>query len=93
MGELVSGDFSIDREYQTQEGIEGKIKIFKPSSRIRLTWKKKEWQNTSTLQIRVIATKTGATISFHQEKLQDNNQRAEMKSLNKKYSTHCVAIN
>lgn len=79
IGELISGDFSINQDYQTKEGISGCIKVFKPFSHIRLTWKKNEWQNVSTLQIRIIVSKSGTTISFHQEKLLDNNQRAEMK--------------
>lgn len=79
LGELISGDLSINQDYQTKEGITGCIKVFKPFSHIRLTWKKNEWQNVSTLQIRIIVSKSGTTISFHQEKLLDNNQRAEMK--------------
>ncbi|NTW20959.1 MAG: SRPBCC domain-containing protein [Nostocales cyanobacterium W4_Combined_metabat2_030] len=75
----MSGGFSIHQDYQTKEGIVGRIKVFKPLSHIRLTWQKHDWQNISTLQIRIIATKSGTTISFHQEKLLDANQRAEMK--------------
>jgi uncharacterized protein YndB with AHSA1/START domain len=79
LGELISGDFSINQDYQTKEGVIGIIKVLKPFSHIRLTWKKNGWQNISTLQIRTIASKSGTTISFHQEKLLDDNQRAEMK--------------
>jgi hypothetical protein len=79
LGELSSGDFSIGQNYQTKEGITGEIKVFKPYSHIRLTWKKKEWHNISMLQIRIITSKNGATISFHQEKLLDSMQRTEMK--------------
>jgi hypothetical protein len=79
LGELISGDFSVNQDYRTKEGISGCIKVFKSFSHIRLTWKKNEWQNVSMLQIRTIVSKSGTTISFHQEKLIDNNQRAEMK--------------
>jgi uncharacterized protein YndB with AHSA1/START domain len=79
LGELISGGFSIHQGYQTKEGTIGHIKVLKPLSHIRLTWQKHDWQNISTLQIRIIATKSGTTISFHQEKLLDANQREEMK--------------
>jgi len=44
-----------------------------------MNWKKKDWENTSTVQVRVIGNHEKATISFHQEKLLDNNQREKMK--------------
>ena len=64
---------------KTKEGIEGKVTIFKPYSHIRLTWKPKNWTTFSSLQIRVIDSKGKSTISFHQDKLLDSQQRAEMK--------------
>jgi uncharacterized protein YndB with AHSA1/START domain len=79
LGELISGDFPINQDYQTKEGLIGSLKVFKPFSHIRSTWKKNGWQNISTLQIRIITSKSGTTISFHQEKLIDDNQRSEMK--------------
>jgi hypothetical protein len=79
LGELISGEFSINQDYQTKEGVIGSLKVFKLFSHIRLTWKKNGWQNITTLQIRIIASKSGTTISFHQEKLLDENQRAKMK--------------
>jgi uncharacterized protein YndB with AHSA1/START domain len=76
---IVSGELTLNTKYRTKDGTEGTVKVFKPSSHIRLTWKKKEWPNTSTVQIRVINAKKGTTISFHQEKLLDAIQRSEMK--------------
>jgi uncharacterized protein YndB with AHSA1/START domain len=75
-----SDGFDINQSYKTTEGTEVKPTIVKPHSHIRLTWRKKDWENTSTLQLRVIDAKGKATISFHQEKLQNSNQRAEMKA-------------
>lgn len=69
----------IKKSFKTKEGIEGVVRIFTPYSHIRMNWKKKDWENTSTVQVRVIGNHEKATISFYQEKLLDNNQREKMK--------------
>jgi uncharacterized protein YndB with AHSA1/START domain len=79
LGKISSEQFDLNRNYKTIEGIEGKVRVLEPNSHIRLTWKPKNWENISTLQIRVIKAKDGTTISIHQETLLDSNQREEMK--------------
>ncbi len=70
----------IKEENQTKDGIIVFIRVLKPNSHIRMNWKKKDWDNNSTLQVRVIGkSENKTTISFHQEKLTDSNQREEMK--------------
>jgi hypothetical protein len=44
-----------------------------------MTWKKPGWENRSTVQVRVIDNGEKSIVSFHQEKLQDADQRAGMK--------------
>ena len=80
LGNLISGSVEIKERYKTTDGTEGVVRVLKSQSHIRLTWKKKDWNNFSTLQIRVISTKDKTTISFHQEKLRTDQQRAEMKT-------------
>lgn len=66
--------------FESAEGITGEFRIVKPFQQIRLTWKKKEWQKPSTLQIRFLSGVVGkTTISFHQENLSDLRVREEMK--------------
>ena len=97
LGKINSNQFDRNETDKTKEGVEGKVNVFKPNSHIRLTWKPKNWTNTSTLQIRVIEAKGKTTISIHQEKLIDSNQREEMKkywdkvteTLTKKITTTC----
>jgi len=67
------------KPFKTKEGIEGLIRVFKPYSHIRLNWKRRDWGNMTTLQIRVIRNKDKSTISFHHEKLLNSKQRDEMK--------------
>ena len=80
LGKLTIEDFELGKPYKTKEGIEGEVNVFKPYSHIRLTWKPKDWTNTSSLQIRVIDSKGKSTISFHQDRLLSSKQRDEMKT-------------
>ena len=79
LGKISVENFELGKPYQTEEGTEGKVNVFKPNSHIRLTWKPKHWTNTSSLQVRVIPSREKTTISFHQDKLVDSKQRDEMK--------------
>lgn len=73
-------DLAIDKNFQTKDGIEGFVRVFKHHSHIRINWKKKAWKNMSIVQVRVIKKDNKSLISFHQEKLIDAKQRDEMKS-------------
>jgi uncharacterized protein YndB with AHSA1/START domain len=79
LGDLKT-DLEVKKAYRTKSGIEGFVRVLKPNSHIRMHWKKKTWDNMSTVQVRVIRKdKDKTTISFHQEKLKDAKQRAEIK--------------
>ncbi len=60
------------------ERIQGEIKIVKDLSHIRMVWKRSDWPSYSTLQVRVFRADSGATISFHQDKLGSEAVRHEM---------------
>ena len=78
LGEL-ENELEIDEQFKTREGVEGLVRVFKPFSHIRLNWKNKNWDNNSTVQVRIFGNQKKTTISFHQEKLLDAEQRDEMK--------------
>lgn len=78
LGEL-ENELELKKDFKIREGIEGHVRVFKPYSHIRMKWKKENWENFSTVQVRVMGNREKATISFHQEKLSDNDQREEMK--------------
>lgn len=67
------------QEYTTKTGTYLCVRMYNELSHARLAYKRKDWENTSTLQVRLIAAKTGSTISIHQEKLTDAGQREEMR--------------
>lgn len=67
------------QNYITKLG-SGEIRVIKPLQQLRLTWQKVGWEKASTVQVRIIpGSSNKTTISFHQEKLSDQNVREEMK--------------
>lgn len=65
--------------FTTQEGHEVEVRLFKPGSHIRLSYKPRDWKNTSLLQVRLIPNKEKTSISFHQDQMLNEQQREEMK--------------
>ena len=78
LGKL-KNELEIKKEYETENGITGLVRVFKANSHIRLNWKPKNWENMSTIQIRVIGNQEKTTVAIHQEKLLNSEQRSEMK--------------
>lgn len=75
----LNNELEIKKEYITDNGTEGLIRVFKPNSHIRLSWKPKHWENRSTIQIRVIDNEDKTTVAIHHENLLNSEQRVEMK--------------
>ena len=75
----IDGALELKKEFKTEKGVSGLVRVFKPNSHIRINWQKKNWTNISIVQLRVIGNKEKTTISFHQEKLVGSEQREEMK--------------
>lgn len=78
LGEITAGNLELKNFYHTKDGGEGQVRTLKTLSHIRLTWKKKRWPNSSSVQVRIIKAKDKATISFHQDNLLNSEQRDEM---------------
>ncbi len=76
VGNLKS-ELELKKEFETENGIKGFLRVFKPNSHIRLNWKPKTWENMSTVQIRVIGNENKTTIAIRQEKLLNSDQRNE----------------
>ncbi|CAM4385841.1 SRPBCC family protein [Paenibacillus macerans] len=72
IGDVPSFKFEVGYEFASKEGVSGKITVVKPYHKLRLTWKRPEWEQFSRLQIYVLSTNTGkTTVSIHQEMLED----------------------
>jgi uncharacterized protein YndB with AHSA1/START domain len=79
LGHGVKPNFKKGESYTTSEGTEGEIRSYNEGSLIRMTWQPPDWDFASTLQIRVLPAKHGATISVHHEKLENGDQREAMR--------------
>jgi uncharacterized protein YndB with AHSA1/START domain len=79
LGEGVGPTFKKGDTYETTDGTSGQIRSYSQGSLIRLTWQPRGKESPSTLQIRVLPAKTGATISVHHEKLQNSAERKAMR--------------
>jgi uncharacterized protein YndB with AHSA1/START domain len=67
-------------EFTLENGTTGKVTVYRPGSHLRVRWQPAGWERASVVQIRVIAARTGTTVSFHQEQLPDAAARAAMKA-------------
>jgi uncharacterized protein YndB with AHSA1/START domain len=81
LGNVVQGAFAPGHGFLLDDGTEGRVTVWTQLSHIRLQWRKQGWENTSIVQVRILtAAGNKTTVSFHQEKLADANQRAQMKA-------------
>lgn len=81
LGELSSWQLEKGARYKTAEGTVGEFRVVNPGpgGHLRLTWQPSDWDNPSTVQVRVIPNKEKTTISFHQEHLDGPETREAMR--------------
>ncbi|WP_246257878.1 SRPBCC family protein [Amycolatopsis anabasis] len=65
--------------YETASGTTGEIRSFRRLDRVRLTWRPKDWDHDSTVQIALVSAGAKTTIKFHQEWLASAEERAEQR--------------
>jgi len=67
-------------EFASAEGISGKLTVVEPLRKLRMTWKRPEWEKPSRLQIYLLSAKSGkTTVAIHQEMLEDVYMRELMR--------------
>ncbi|MDQ1909952.1 SRPBCC domain-containing protein [Paenibacillus sp. GD4] len=72
LGTFSQFEWSKGFEFESQEGVTGKLTVVEPGLKLRMTYKRPEWETQSRLQLYFLATKTGkTTLAFHQEMLED----------------------
>ncbi|KKO52847.1 SRPBCC family protein [Paenibacillus sp. DMB20] len=80
IGEVPSFKIQKGHEYESKEGVSGKITVVVPYQKLRMTWKRPEWDSPSRLQIYLLSASSGkTTISIHQEMLEDVYMREMMR--------------
>jgi uncharacterized protein YndB with AHSA1/START domain len=63
--------------YRTRSGTVGEVRSFRSRDRLRVTWRPKDWDHDSTLQVTVSAPRSGSgtTVRFHHERLANAEER------------------
>ncbi len=80
LGHVSSMQWQKGHEYESVEGITGTITVIKPYEKLRMTWKRSEWEQYSRLQMYLLAANGGkTTIAIHQEMLEDVYMREMMR--------------
>jgi uncharacterized protein YndB with AHSA1/START domain len=85
LGEGIALPLEKGQTYETAGGTTGEIRSLRPHDRVRLTWKPRSRQKDATVQIALTATRSGTTIRFHTERLDNAEEREQMRR-------HWVAI-
>lgn len=67
-------------QYHTGEGTWGEIRSASPGQRIRLTWRREDLAQTSTLQLYLIESGDKTSVRFHQERLSSLEERERMRA-------------
>mgnify|MGYP002620119119 CR=1 FL=1 len=58
--------------FASAEGVTGQLTVVQPLRKLRMTWKRPEWEQPSRLQLYVLPAGGGkSTVAFHQEMLED----------------------
>ncbi|WP_307849590.1 SRPBCC family protein [Qaidamihabitans albus] len=66
--------------YETAAGTTGEVRSFRERDRVRLTWRPRDWDHDTTVQVAVSASGAGRTVlRFHQEWLADADERARQR--------------
>ena len=59
-------------EFASAEGVTGKLTVVRPLHKLRMTWKRPEWERPSRLQMYLLsASHDKTTVAIHQEMLED----------------------
>lgn len=66
--------------YETDSGVTGELRSYRPGDRIRLTWQPADWTHDSTVQIALEDKGPKTGVRFHQERLADSDERELQRS-------------
>ncbi|NIH79287.1 SRPBCC family protein [Amycolatopsis viridis] len=65
--------------YETASGTAGEVRSFRELDRIRLTWRPRDWDHESTVQVTVSGSGDRSVLRFHQEWLANAEERARQR--------------
>ncbi len=81
--------------YETTDGTVGEVRSLHPHNRVRLTWRPRDWDHDTTVQVTVSTSGQKTVLRFHQEWLTDaterEHQRTHWKAVMAKVIAHLTA--
>ena len=80
LGRVEGLEFRKGERYRTAEGVWGEIRSVVPGQRIRLTWRRADLAQASTLQLYLVASGEKTSVRFHQERLSSLEERERMRA-------------
>lgn len=80
LGDGARLSFEEGETYHLSDGATGEIRVVRPRSRVRLTWKPESWRRATTIQVRTVAKGEKTVVSFHQEHLPDPAEREKRRA-------------
>ena len=69
--------------YRLHDGSEGEVRVASPGSHLRLTWRPRQWERPSTVQMRTVPNGDRTVVAFHQEHLPGPTEREDRRSFYK----------
>ncbi|WP_460793982.1 SRPBCC family protein [Nocardioides pacificus] len=80
LGEGVGSVDEVGRAYETDDGTVGEVRSFHPYDRVRLTWRPRDWDHESIVQVALSRAEPDRTkLVLHQERLADADERARQR--------------
>jgi uncharacterized protein YndB with AHSA1/START domain len=77
--------------YETADGTAGEIRSYVEGDRVRLTWRPRDWDHDTTVQVRLSAAGGGTTLRFHQERLSGAEERERQRAYWREVTERVVA--
>ena len=91
LGSGIEFSGELGETYESEGGTRGELRSYRPLDRIRLTWQPSDWGHDSTVQIALDDKGDRTRIVFHQERLDDAEERATQRCHWKSVSDHVKA--
>lgn len=70
----------VGQPFRTNDDTRGEIRSLRSHDRVRLTWQPSDRHDPATVQITVAPAATGCTIRFHTERLDNSDEREQMRT-------------
>lgn len=80
LGDGAEVEFEKGTEYRLADGSTGEVRVFNPKKHLRITFEPAGWPRPSTLQVRVEPKGEKTVVSFHEERLPDEQAREDRRA-------------